>query len=93
MESSGLQELEQIPGVGIVLTVEFSRSLAGNNLYNNLLQSHTTLRSSASLRSTSSRQFFTLKGIKLLPGILTELQGQRITNCSRAGKSKQQLNC
>jgi len=56
MESSGLQELEQIPGVGIVLTVEFSRSLAGKNLYNNLLQSH-------------SRQFFTLKGIKLLPGI------------------------
>jgi len=56
MESSNLQELEQIPGVGIVLTVEFSRSLAGKNLYNNLLQSH-------------SRQFFTLKGIILLPGI------------------------
>jgi len=56
MESSSLQELEQIPGVGIVLTVEFSRSLAGKNLYNNLLQSH-------------SREFFTLKGIKLLPAI------------------------
>jgi len=56
MESSSLQELEQIPGAGIVLTVEFSRSLAGEGLYNNLLQSH-------------SRQFFTLKGIKLLPSI------------------------
>ena len=62
MESSSLQELEQTPGVGIVLTVEFSRSLAAEGLYNNLLQSH-------------SREFFTLKGIKLLPGILTELQG------------------
>ncbi len=56
MESSGLQELEQTPGVGIVLTVEFSRSLAGKNLYNNLLQSHRA-------------EFFTLKGIKLLTGI------------------------
>ena len=56
MESSSLQELEQIPGFGIVLTVEFSRSLAAEGLYNNLLQSR-------------SRQFFTLKGIILLPGI------------------------
>jgi len=40
MESSSLQELEQIPGACIVLTVEFSRSLAGKNFYNNLLQSH-----------------------------------------------------
>jgi len=63
MEPSSLQELEQIPGVGIVLTVEFSRSLAGKNLYPGAPgQSH-------------SRQFYTLKGIKLLPGILAELQG------------------
>ena len=62
MQSTGLQQLQQTPGVCIVLTVEFSRSLAAEGLYNNLLQSH-------------SRQFFTLKGIKLLPGILGELEG------------------
>ena len=72
MQSTVLQQLEQTPGAGIVLTVEFSRppcrstvaagSLAAENLYNNPLQSH-------------SREFFTLKGVKLLPGILGELQG------------------
>jgi len=63
MQSTALQQLEKTPGLGIVLTVEFSRSLAAEGLYPGAPgQSH-------------SRQFFTLKGIKLLPGILAELEG------------------
>ena len=41
-----------------MLTVEFSRLFAGKKLYNNNLQSH-------------SREFITLKGIKLTPLIET----------------------
>ena len=79
MQPTCLQELEQIPGVCIVLTVEFSRSLAGKNLYNNLLQSH-------------SRQFFTLKGIKLLPGIRLTLNAVRYTLSAVRDTSEQRRN-
>ena len=66
MQSTVLQQLEQTPGVCIVLTDEFSRPLPAEGLYNNLLQSH-------------ARQFFTLKGIILLPGIRLTLSAERCT--------------
>ena len=59
----------------IVLTVEFSRLLAGKNLYNNLLQSH-------------SREFFTLKGIEF--GLCKGSSGQVILWLRAAVVAQQQ---
>jgi len=70
----------------IVLPVESSRLLAGKSLYPGAPgQSHTTLRSSASLRSTSSREFFTLKGIT------KEYENSRLAGCAENKPNQTQI--
>jgi len=78
MQSTGLQELEQIPGVD-------GWQPQIRRIWGWFLSEIRATSDEISESQTKIRRSFSVDG--LLPAILGELQGQGITKCSRVGKS------